>query len=111
MQKSQILKGLLEGSILKIISHGETYGYEITSELSQEGFDFINEASVYTVLMRLTKKGYIIGEQRKSELGPKRKYFRITPEGTQYLKSFEEDWFFVSERITSILKGGTNNEK
>ena len=105
MQKSQILKGLLEGSILKIISKGETYGYEITTVLSKYGFDFINEASVYTVLMRLTKKGYIFGEQRKSELGPKRKYFVITSEGSKYLKQFEVDWNFVSQRISNILGG------
>lgn len=105
MIKSQMLKGLLEGCILHIISKGETYGYEITSNLSDNGFDFINEASVYTVLMRLSKKNLIKSESRKSLKGPKRKYFTITSEGTSYLVEFELDWNDVSKNVTNILKG------
>lgn len=105
MNKSQMLKGLLEGCILDIISDKETYGYEITSVLSKNGFDFLNEASVYTVLMRLSKKGLITGETRVSPKGPKRKYFTITDEGTHFLKAFKADWKDVSVSITNILKG------
>lgn len=36
--KSQLLKGILEGCILKIISDKPTYGYEIVSLLNQYGF-------------------------------------------------------------------------
>ena len=105
MAISQMLKGLLEGCVLKIISEGETYGYEITSRLSKNGFEFINEASVYTVLMRLAKKGFIESETRKSEKGPKRKYFFITNEGVDYLNQFESDWNYVSKNVSHILKG------
>ena len=35
---TQMLKGLLEGCILKIISNGETYGYEVCEKLINDGF-------------------------------------------------------------------------
>ena len=54
--RAQLLKGILEGSILKIISQGETYGYEITNDLNKAGFIELSEGSVYLVLIRLEKK-------------------------------------------------------
>lgn len=53
---TEMLKGVLEGIVLQIISGGETYGYEITKELNQHGFEDLVEGTVYTILMRLEKK-------------------------------------------------------
>lgn len=106
LTKSQMVKGLLEGCILEIIYHGKTYGYKITEQLSAHGFEYLNEASVYSVLMRLSKKGYIIGEVQISPKGPKRKYFTITDMGTHFLEQFKTEWDEVSTNVTHILKGG-----
>ena len=38
MDKSQLMKGILEGCILKIIDDSETYGYEIVNKLQEKGF-------------------------------------------------------------------------
>lgn len=35
---SEMLKGILEGIVLEIISRGEIYGYEITKKLHALGF-------------------------------------------------------------------------
>ena len=32
---TEMLKGVLEGCVLEIISRGETYGYEITQQLAR----------------------------------------------------------------------------
>ena len=37
MDESQLLKGILEGCVLKIISQEETYGYDILLKLSDAG--------------------------------------------------------------------------
>ena len=37
MIHSQMLKGMLEGCVLKIISEHETYGYEISETLRRQG--------------------------------------------------------------------------
>lgn len=105
MDKSQLLKGILEGCILEIISKGETYGYEITEELNKLGFNGLNEGTVYPVLMRLSKKNYVSTEMKKSNLGPKRKYFKITDSGAKVLTQFRVTWFEISAVVNNILKG------
>ncbi|CUF58847.1 PadR family transcriptional regulator [Staphylococcus aureus] len=55
----QIMKGLLDGAILGLIAQGETYGYEIMTKLKNQEFPEISEGSIYPVLMRLNKKGYV----------------------------------------------------
>ena len=42
MIPSQMLKGMLEGCVLKIISEHETYGYEISETLKLYGFGNIS---------------------------------------------------------------------
>lgn len=90
--RSQLLRGTLEGCILKIISLETTYGYEIMERLKKNGFDEISEGTIYPLLLRLEKQGSISSSLLPSPLGPKRKYFTITEAGKQYLKSFEECW-------------------
>ncbi|MDC0559108.1 PadR family transcriptional regulator [Candidatus Izimaplasma bacterium] len=106
INRAQILKGLLEGCILEIISHGETYGYKITEKLNESGFTNVNEGSVYPVLIRLQKKEFVNSETKTSPLGPKRKYFTISEHGKDYLTSFKKEWKDVSGIVTDILKGG-----
>ena len=51
--KSQLMRGTLEGCILKIISVEVTYGYEIMERLISFGFDDIREGTIYPLLLRL----------------------------------------------------------
>ena len=39
---AQMMKGILEGCILDIISHEEVYGYELHARLNQYGFTFVS---------------------------------------------------------------------
>ena len=77
MDKSQLLKGVLESCILKIIDKHETYGYEIVSTLSEYGFEDVKEGTLYPILLRLEKKNLIQGIFKESPLGPKRKYYHL----------------------------------
>lgn len=85
MDESQMLKGLLEGCILAVITRGETYGYAIFSDLEAAGLVDINEGTLYPILKRLEQKGYIKCRIGISPYGPKRKYFSITEEGSAYI--------------------------
>ena len=88
MEDSQILKGVLEGCVLKVIAKGETYGYAILSVLEEAGFENLMEGTLYPVLTRLEKKGLISCRKAKSPFGPMRKYYSITQKGENILKNF-----------------------
>ena len=66
--KSQLMKGTLEGCILQILSETVTYGYEIVTTLEEFGFEDVKEGSIYPLLVRLEKKGMISSELRPSPL-------------------------------------------
>jgi len=101
---TQILKGLLEGCILKIISNNETYGYEICEKLMQYGFKEITEGSVYPILIRLEKKKLIYSVMKPSPLGPMRKYYFLTEEGTTELEDFIDTWKEIKGNIENVLE-------
>lgn len=101
--KSQMLKGVIEGVILKIIKDKETYGYEIVETLRLNGFYNMTESTVYPILQRLSKKGLIFSTKEKSKVGPKRKYYYITTKGEDYLIDFSRDFFELEEIVRNIL--------
>lgn len=103
MNDTQLLKGILEGCVLKLISKGETYGYEIISKLNEYGFDDIQDGTLYPVLNRLDKKGYISCRMGYSPLGPRRKYFSITEEGKIFLDEFEKSYHKIVSQANQIL--------
>ncbi|MBF4695981.1 PadR family transcriptional regulator [Fusibacter ferrireducens] len=106
-----MLKGTLEGCILKVISHKETYGYEISQALQTYGFSNISEGTIYPILLRLEKSGLIIAQHRTSPLGPKRKYFSISQTGQLELETFLSNWQELKTAVdTLFLDRGDPNE-
>ncbi|MCB2289359.1 PadR family transcriptional regulator [Clostridium sp. CS001] len=102
---TQILKGLLEGCILKIVKENETYGYEICELLMNYGFADITEGSVYPILIRLEKKKLIYSVMKNSPFGPKRKYYYLTTEGSDELEAFVISWNDVKTNVDRVLGG------
>lgn len=101
---TEMLKGILEGCILEIISHEEIYGYEITRRLNALGFSDVVDGTVYTILVRLEKNKLVEITKKKSDIGPPRKFFTLNEAGRKELEKFWEKWEFVSTRINQ-LKG------
>jgi DNA-binding PadR family transcriptional regulator len=99
---TEMLKGVLEGCVLEIISRRETYGYEITRELNALGFSDVVDGTVYTILVRLEKNGLVDIEQRQSNKGPPRKFFRLNDAGKAELESFWRKWQFISSRLAGL---------
>jgi len=103
MDDTQLMKGVLEGCVLSIIRKGETYGYEILQELAAHGFEDVGEGTLYPVLTRLDKNGYIICRKAKSPLGPIRKYYSISDEGIIYYEAFKKNYRKITESAYQIL--------
>lgn len=104
-----MLKGVLEGCVLEIISHEETYGYEITKRLNELGFSDVVDGTVYTILMRLEKNKLVEITKKKSDMGPPRKFFTLNDAGREELMKFWGKWEFVSTKINQ-LKGERKND-
>ncbi len=108
MISSQMLKGTLEGCILKVISQKETYGYEISENLRAYGFADISEGTIYPLLLRLEKNELITAQYRESPVGPKRKYFSLAPAGEEELGRFYASWRELEHAVNLLFQKGGN---
>ena len=102
-KKTQMLKGTLEGCILTIIYKKETYGYEIISTLKKYGFDNASEGTMYPLLLRLEKSGFLTATIKDSGVGAKRKYYRLTEDGINELNDFIKNWNELKMNIDNII--------
>jgi PadR family transcriptional regulator PadR len=101
--KIQIRKGLLEFCILQIISREEVYTSDIIEELTNSKI-IVVEGTVYPLLNRLKKFGYIQHVWRESNQGPPRKYYSITYEGTLHIKELLVSWNEIDKSVKKLLK-------
>ncbi len=99
---TEMLKGVLEGCVLEIISRKETYGYEITRQLNALGFADVVEGTVYTILIRLEKNKLVEITKKPSDMGPPRKFFSINDAGREVLQKFWGKWEFVSSKMNEL---------
>ncbi len=101
---TEMLKGILEGCVLEIINRQETYGYEITQQLREQGFADVVEGTVYTILVRLEKNDLVTITKRSSEAGPPRKFYSLNRAGRKELKLFWNRWDFVSSKSNKLRR-------
>ncbi|RDW17188.1 PadR family transcriptional regulator [Oceanobacillus arenosus] len=107
-QRSQLFKGILKGCILSIIKMQPTYGYELSMKLQEFGLPDVSEGSIYPILLRLQREKLIIGEMRKSDTGPNRKYYQLTEAGQMQLAEFIHHWDLLKQPVDKIIEKGGN---
>jgi PadR family transcriptional regulator PadR len=100
-----MLKGILEGIVLAILSTRPAYGYEITARLRAQGFSDIAEGTIYALLIRIEQRGFVDVEKVPSEKGPPRKVYSLNAEGREYLEEFWRTWSFLAERLEQLHQG------
>lgn len=113
MIPSQMRKGTLEGCILAVIRQQETYGYEISQTLERYGFGRVAEGTIYPLLLRLEKNGMVEAAYRQSEVGPRRKYYRLTGAGERELEAFIASYRALAlavDRLLNGMKGAAGDE-
>jgi PadR family transcriptional regulator, regulatory protein PadR len=103
--ETQLRKGLVDLAVLASIARGETYGYRIVEQLQGlEGLQF-TESTVYPVLTRLARDGFLATRTEPSPAGPARRYFRLTTEGVRRFRHLAENWKTVSRSLSGLLEG------
>ncbi|PNE38061.1 PadR family transcriptional regulator [Streptomyces noursei] len=105
-QLTEMLKGTLEGIVLATLSGQPAYGYEITAWLRDQGFSDIAEGTVYALLVRIERRGFVDVERVPSGKGPPRKVYSLNAQGRKYLDEFWGTWSFLTERLEQLRKGG-----
>lgn len=87
--------------VLAVLSQMDsaTYGYNLIQRLAEKGLD-IEEGTLYPLLRRLKKQGFLVSEWGEGETRP-RKYYRISDDGRDVLATLRAEW---QETVTVMNK-------
>ena len=94
-------KGLLEFCILHIIARGEVYATDMIEELTEAKL-IVVEGTLYPLLNRLKSAALVSYKWVESESGPPRKYYSITPTGSQFLSELDATWAGLQHSVNLI---------
>jgi PadR family transcriptional regulator PadR len=103
MDKSQLLRGALDGAVLAVTSEDDAYGYDVLRRLRAAGLLEVGEASVYGTLRRLYSAGALTSYMIPSEEGPARRYYGITDRGRDQLAEARTVWHEFSQALGGLL--------
>ena len=94
-------KGLLEFVVLRIVGGYQVYVPDILKRLS--GTEFATqEGTLYPLLSKLRREQLVDYEWRESELGPPRKYYRLTESGLQQLAQLDDYWQRINHTLARL---------
>ena len=90
----QLKKGSAELLILALLEDQDLHGYEIGKQIESrsDGVVQFHTASLYPLLYRLEKRGWIRGRWVEKAGRRRRRYYRLTPQGRRALDSRRQTW-------------------
>ena len=101
--KAQMRKGVLEYCILAILAKGEAYPPDIIDTLKEAKL-IVVEGTLYPLLTRLKDAGYLGYRWEESRSGPPRKYYKLTPLGSKFLKELDDTWDELAQAVKKTTR-------
>lgn len=108
----ELKRGSLELIILHLLAPGEAYGYEIVSKLTAEtnGALELTDGTLYPVLYRLERGGFVAVRWETPERGVPRKYYQLTPSGREELQRLKYEWTTFAKAMSDLLDQDRSGE-
>ena len=102
----ELKRGSLELIVLHLLAAGEAYGYEIVSKLTAQtnGALEVTDGTLYPVLYRLERAGYVAVRWETPERGVPRKYYQLTDKGRDELERLREEWTTFAKSMAKLLR-------
>lgn len=105
-------KGLLTFWLLLLLNEQSAYAYEINDAIQSlsQGTISADNNSIYRSLNRFEKMGIVESELQQSDIGPARRYYKLTEKGSLLLTRFINRNILIfqslqmTERIDAIVK-------
>lgn len=111
INKTQIMKGILEGCVLAVLSREKLYSQEIPKKLLEYKMSDVSDGTLFPLLLRLESEELIESEKVPVPNGPARKYYSTTEKGLSELEKFKEIWNALDFSVNEILNGGEPDER
>jgi transcriptional regulator len=102
----ELKKGSAELLILSLVEARARHGYEISKliESRSEGVLKFNVASLYPLLYRLERRGWVLGRWVEKAGQRRRRYYKLTAEGKRVLAAQRSTWREFVEAVKRITE-------
>jgi len=102
----ELKRGSLELIVLHLLAPGERYGYEIVTTLTERtnGGLEVTDGTLYPVLYRLERAGFVGVRWETPARGVPRKYYRLTKSGQAELASPSHEWNAFASAMANLLR-------
>jgi len=97
----ELRRGVIVLAVLSQLGK-EQYGYSLLKLLSEQGLE-IDQGTLYPLLRRLEAQGLLQSVWKLEEARPRR-YYVISPEGTQLLTRLKEEWNGIVVMMGAMLE-------
>ena len=100
---SQLRRGVLEYCVLSLLAEEERYGFDLVRRLGEVDGMVTSEGTIYPLLSRLRRDGWVSTRWGESEAGPPRRYYALTEDGRSVLAAFVDDWSRFRDAVDLLL--------
>src|SRR5688500_14792428 len=96
-------RGTLEFCVLALLEDDERYGVELVGRLGAEPALTTSEGTLYPLLSRMRRAGWVTTTWQESPTGPPRRYYGLTAEGKAALAVFRTEWTAFRNAVDRIV--------
>jgi PadR family transcriptional regulator PadR len=102
----ELKRGSIELIVLHLLSLGEAYGYEIVTKLTDltDGDLEVSDGTLYPVLYRLERAGWVDVRWDTPDRGVPRKYYKLTRLGRSELAQLSNEWTTFAKAMARLLR-------
>ncbi|HVN09041.1 MAG TPA: PadR family transcriptional regulator [Patescibacteria group bacterium] len=106
MGNAELKKGTAEVLILSLLEHRPRHGYEIAKRIEEQsrGVVEFHVASLYPMLYRMERRGWIGGYWVEKAGQRRRRYYRLTAAGRRALPEQRRSWREFMRAIERIVE-------
>ncbi|GAA0523994.1 PadR family transcriptional regulator [Paractinoplanes ferrugineus] len=103
---TSLRRGTLEFCVLAMVEHEHRYGTEIVRRFGEEPNLAASEGTIYPLLSRLRRVGWLDSKWAESPAGPPRRYYALTTDGRTALEHFRTEWVSFRQTVDRLVGTG-----
>jgi PadR family transcriptional regulator PadR len=103
---TSLRRGTLEFCVLALVEREDRYGNELVRRLGDEPNLAASEGTIYPLLSRLRRVGWLDSKWAESPSGPPRRYYGLTPAGRAALEHFRTEWVSFRQTVDRLVGTG-----
>ncbi len=96
-------RGTLEFCVLALLEEEPRYGVELVGRLADRTVLTTSEGTLYPLLGRLRRTGWVATTWQESPAGPPRRYYELTSQGKEALAHFRSEWVAFRTAVDRII--------